>query len=321
MNDLSRPAGIGGGTLRDVLDGLEAEPAGVLAVVVETEGSTYRKPGALLLLGRSLRVGWLSGGCLEPELELAAQALHAGAPARVVAFNTRTDDDLVFGSASGCRGLLRVLLMPYDTAAPLVHALQALRDSDAPLQLELGRECRAQLGDRTWHWSLPLPADAGPWRVAVAAPPRLLLLGSGPEAAPLLGFARTLGWYVDVVEHRGRWAQHALGADVRHDAPPARAWAGLEPQRYAAALVMSHHYGNDLEHLQHLAQSSIRYIGLLGPPARRDELLAALGPEAAERLRPRLHAPVGLRLGGEGPEAIALAILAQLHAFQHGRGA
>jgi xanthine dehydrogenase accessory factor len=91
----------------------------------------------------------------------------------------------------------------------------------------------------------------------------------------------------------------------------------LELSRFAAAVVMSHHLRSDLAYLRVLAASNMAYVGLLGPAARRERLLAELGA-AAGKLRGRLHAPVGLALGGRSPESIALAIIAQLHAFVHG---
>jgi xanthine dehydrogenase accessory factor len=84
---------------------------------------------------------------------------------------------------------------------------------------------------------------------------------------------------------------------------------------------MSHHLPSDLEYLRSLSGTSIPYIGLLGPAVRRDRLLSDLGARAADSLRPRLHAPVGLALGGRTPESIALAIVAEIHAFVHGGSA
>src|SRR5215471_20367374 len=87
--------------------------------------------------------------------------------------------------------------------------------------------------------------------------------------------------------------------------------------RFAAAIVMSHHLPSDLAYLRVLAAGTIPYVGLLGPAVRRERLLEDLGADAG-RLEGRLHAPVGLPLGGRSPESIALAIIAQLHAFVHG---
>ena len=74
---------------------------------------------------------------------------------------------------------------------------------------------------------------------------------------------------------------------------------------------MSHHLGADGQYLAGLACSQIPYIGLLGPPARRERLLADIGVLASQ-LKDRLRAPVGLNLGGRTPEAIALSIVAEI---------
>ena len=156
-------------------------------------------------------------------------------------------------------------------------------------------------------------------RVALALPPppRLLLLGAGPETRPLASLSRMMGWYVEVVEHRERWRPHSdcLGVDHRHDGGPDTIGDVMGARHFDAVLVMNHNYELDARCLLRLAESSAGYVGLLGPPARRDELLTQVGDIAATQLEPRLYAPVGLRLGGEGPEAIALAIVAQLQHY------
>lgn len=297
------------GSLRALLQRLErAEPA-VLGVVVATQGSTYRKPGALIYLPeRGPRLGWLSGGCLEAELEQAAGEVAAQQQARHLRIDTRSDDDLVFGTASGCRGVVELLLLPLPPHSVLRGALQSLGEGgELELQLDAGGGGSAALGARRWHWHGTAAVPAARWSLRLRAPPALLLLGAGPETDLLVPLAQQLGWRVDAVEARARWSPALHGADL-HVAQREQ----LPPRRYTAALVMSHHYSRDLENLRYCAAGDIAWIGLLGPPARRDALLAELGEDARARLLPRLQAPVGLHLGGEGPEAIALAIVAAL---------
>jgi xanthine dehydrogenase accessory factor len=279
-----------------------ADRAFALALVVEAQGSTYRKPGALALVAaEGQRFGVISGGCLEPALdELARAALEDGTP-RDAVFDTRSDDDLVFGSGSGCRGRMRVLALPVEPGQPCaaLETIVAGFEQRRPVTLEL-----AALA----------PALIERGSVTLRPPPLLLLLGAGPEAPPLLSIARTLGWFAWIADHRdgllgpGRVAE----ADRILRGRPAAALAEVSGEVVDAALVMTHLAEHDLEALTILSRREAAYVGLLGPPARRDELLARLNAAERSALGPRLHAPVGLPLGGEGPEAIALAIAADL---------
>jgi xanthine/CO dehydrogenase XdhC/CoxF family maturation factor len=148
--------------------------------------------------------------------------------------------------------------------------------------------------------------------------PRLLLLGAGPDAKPVADLASFMGWSLVVIDHRPHYAQRSRfpDAELVLDGGPATLSRLLQTDtsstdRFAAAIVMSHHYLSDRSYLAALAQSDIPYIGLLGPAIRRDRLLAQLGSQAAG-LRQRLHSPVGLDLGADGPESIALAIAAEI---------
>ncbi len=332
--------------LRDAIGVLcDADETGVLGIVIATEGSTYQKPGALVLLDRhGLRNGVISGGCLEPELERRAAEVFSSGRAALVDFDTRSDEDLVFGSGIGCRGRVQLLLLPLPPGAPLARALWDMPLWSYSLDLSLvvdgahtgaGRAThlafdfggRPQSSDYVTCWDASGTkvddVPAGSINVRVAPPPQLLLLGAGPETPALTDFARRLGWWVTVVEHRGRWSAFARRAapDELIEIAPSLAGEVLQRRIADAVIVMTHNFAIDLQHLRFCADSRIGYVGLLGPPARRDALLAELAADA-DALRGRLHAPVGLDLGGSGPEAIALAIAAELQQFfaaRHGR--
>lgn len=303
-----------------------------LLLVSDCEGSTYRKPGALALVDAAgQRVGALSGGCLDSAIEQLGRDALAHGRVQAASFDTRGDEDRVFGSGSGCRGRMRVLAWPIPGAGDwLLQAIEptlhegrrvdlAVRVDPDGLGAGVADGALAAQGEldpallRLPPGRHGLPEGGELARLQVAAIPRLLLLGAGPEAAPLLRLLRMLGWCCELGEHRPRWRAQCPAelADRLHPARPAAVLAqvAIEPQ---AVLVMSHLADTDLEALRCLAPRPVPWIGLLGPPARRDELLAELGEEARAALLPRLHAPVGLHLGGEGPEAIALAIAAQL---------
>ncbi|MGA9421383.1 MAG: XdhC family protein [Rhodanobacteraceae bacterium] len=300
-----------------------------LAVVVATRGSTYRKPGALVLLDAGgVCVGALSGGCLEAELEEHAREVIEAACAKRVQFDTRDDGDRVFGSGSGCRGLMDVLVLPLPASgAPLRDALIDSAQCASSMSIELATDAEwigcgeVRVAARSWRFDAGGRAFTGTWPVAasvllnVAPEPRLLLLGAGPETPFLLAMIAVLGWHAEIVERRERWRGYArdIGPEPAHAAGLDGLAGLLDTQPFDAALVMNHNFDLDARCLRELAPATIDYVGLLGPRERRDALLGELGEALAEQLKPRLHAPVGLDLGGEGPEAIALAIIAELH--------
>jgi xanthine/CO dehydrogenase XdhC/CoxF family maturation factor len=175
------------------------------------------------------------------------------------------------------------------------------------------------------HCSRFLPqAVPGIDALALAQPPpvQLLLLGAGPDALPVVELAAFLGWRVTVIDHRSHYAQAGrfpTAARVLDGGPQALdRLLAAPPSTWAAAIIMSHHLTTDLGYLRALAASDIPYVGLLGPGTRCQRLLAELGADAA-RLTPRLRAPIGLDLGAAAPEAIALSIVAEIHAALAGR--
>ena len=334
----------------------------VVGVLLHTAGSTYRKPGALMLIAANGDyAGLLSGGCLEGDLrEHARSVIETGEP-RIVSYDMRGPEDLLWGLGLGCEGAMQILLLragPDRDWQPLTHLARALAGhaptaigivtesarpdlpagtitlplragADAAPQAQAplgGQSVQAALADavRSGHVSW-VEGESPPWKVFVlplSLPPRLLLLGAGPDAAPVVDFAARLNWKVTLVDHRPAYAQvsHFPLAERVILARPDDLSGVLDLAGYSAAVVMSHHLPSDLAYLRALAQTAIPYVGLLGPAVRREKLLADLGPQARE-LSARLRAPVGLALGGRTPESIALAIVAEVHAFVHGAGA
>ena len=325
-----------------------------LGILVHTQGSTYRKPGALILMAANGDyAGLISGGCLEGDLrEHALRVIKSGQP-HTVQYDLQGPDELLWGLGLGCEGAMRILILPVGAAhdwQPLRFLGEALAahvpavmgvvsDSSQPgvpvgslalphdphgrtpaaLRSEGVREALAQAlaaGESRW-----LHAQNGSFTlfaVPLALPPRVLILGAGPDAAPVVDFAARLNWRVTVLDHRAAYANaaHFPAAEAVHHARPDELSA-LGLGGYAAAVLMSHHLATDLSYLRALAASAVPYVGLLGPAARRDKLLARLGLEA-RALSGRLHAPIGLPLGGRTPEAVALAIVAEIQAFLGG---
>lgn len=314
------PAGGQRGVLEASVHALHDGDAPTLVLVLDTEGSTYVQAGALALFGATRgQAGWLSGGCIEPEIEVAARRAAERGAIDWMDIDTRQDEDLFSGSAVGCRGRLRLALLPLARLPgwPALIAAWTRGDGALVITLDLDGRVSAAVGDHTRTWTLAAGAatwssDARRWTLSIPAPPAVLVFGAGPESPALLPLLRTLGFMTTLVEQRPRWAALAALADAAIAATPTAALSEAIARRHGIALVMHHNFDLDREALAALAAAPIGFVGLLGPARRREDLFKVLPAAARGALLPRLHSPIGLALGGEGPEAIALSIAAQL---------
>ena len=252
-----------------------------LATLVRAQGSSYRRPGArMLICPDGTTAGSLSGGCLEEEVARRSfEVIQTDTPA-LMNFDTR----LRFG----CNGTIEILVEP----------VRETFLSELSEHFAQRRTCRAmtvfsgvlsELGTRMLQTAEDPATDA--FVQEIKAPIKLLIFGDGPDSVPLRSFAETLGWSVIEVDR---------ASDL-----PARA------DQRTAAVVKSHNYGRDFAALRHLLQLDLRYVGLLGPRKRRDQLLSALLDDGVA-LYSELFAPAGLDLGAETPEEIALAIISEI---------
>lgn len=338
-------------------DERQAGRGAVLAVVTKTEGSTYAKAGALLLIAADGRyAGLISGGCLEGDLREHARAVASGGAPRTVSYDMRTPDDLVFGLGAGCEGAMDVFLLPIGpatswqplasfasaatrgepaAAAVVVESREARMpagsvfvsdrdtadadDARSPLGACLTEAARGAVKRGEGGWTDAVPGVRA-FIVVLAPPPRILLLGAGPDAKPVHELARFLGWQVTLIDHRAAYAtqERFPGAERVICARPADVASLPTLERFHAVVVMSHHLATDLGWLRLIARSAIPYVGLLGPAARRKRLMADLGEDGAA-LRGRLRGPIGLDIGGRAPESIALSIVAEIHAALENR--
>jgi xanthine dehydrogenase accessory factor len=155
--------------------------------------------------------------------------------------------------------------------------------------------------------------DIGVLFSLIETPVRILVLGAGPDAEPVVGFAAEMGWHCTVVDHRPAYIDNGNFANAvgALSLPVDEMSDQLDITIFDMAIVMSHHLASDRSYLRQLANTDISYIGLLGPAGRRDRLLSELG-NVAEDLVGRLHGPAGLDIGGLGPAPIALSIIAQM---------
>lgn len=292
----------------------------VAAMVISTQGSTYRKAGALMLFASSgQRCGLLSGGCLESDLQdHALQLLRGNTRCVVKTYDSRGSDDPVWGLGLGCEGLMRILLLrvgPATNFEPLATLFAAERERRA-----VAMNINILTGDVQPSTSAISALSGDIFTLVAERPPALLICGAGPDTEPVVALATLLGWQTTVVDHRPAYidAQRFPSGIRLLKVDAADLAASLLLDGYDAAVVMSHHLTADGHYLAALARASVPYVGLLGPAARRERLMAELG-DTAVHLRQRLRAPVGLDLGGRTPEAIALSIIAEIQAVLHGK--
>lgn len=306
-----------------------------LATLVHTSGSTYRRPGARTLFvgeGETLEtVGLVSGGCIEPDLAL--RRTYSGPRAELHRYDLGAGDDDLLAFGTGCKGTLEIVLERCELSSG-THALaeleRAYSSANAPgfCVHELSGE---RLGERVFFAREEALREVGSAglasvrgrRVFVEALPvqrRVVFVGATPDVIPLLRLSGTLGWERTVVDHRSGWLARLPFELVEHRRAPspgetlADVTAALEAD---AAVIMTHHLEADFDALRGLlrAPRAPSYVGLLGPSARREELLALLSHE--ERVRLSVFGPAGLDLGGDGPEAVALSIISEIHATLH----
>jgi xanthine dehydrogenase accessory factor len=252
-----------------------------LATLVRAQGSSYRRPGArMLICSDGTTAGSLSGGCLEEEVARRAfDVLRTGVPS-LMSFDTR----LRFG----CNGTIEIL----------VEALREGFLAEVAAHVGERRGCRAatvfagkedELGSRILSAGEDVPAGA--FVQDLPPPIQLVIFGDGPDSTPLRSFAEILGWRI-------------IEVDQASDLP-------MRADERTAAVIKSHNYGRDFAALQHLLQLNLRYIGLLGPRKRRDQLVSAV-LDAGVSIDSEVFAPAGFDLGAETPEEIALAIASEI---------
>ena len=330
-----------------------------LATIVSVRGSTYRREGARLLLSAGQQmVGSISGGCLESDIVVVADQVMAAGTPRLVTYDLTADDDAVWGLGLGCNGAVDVFVEPLDPASSQVKLLAEViaaeqtaalaKILDGPragrwMLVRSGGERVESLGDPALDERAARASAAGMTEgasrmialsggdgdarvfIEVLRPPvRLIVCGAGHDAVPVVQFAAQLGWRTVLVDQRQRFltTDRFPGAQRFVRAEPAEAACAVPIDDRTYVAVMTHNFLHDRDLLRGFLATPVRYIGMLGPRLRTEKILddlAAAGVTVASEDRARIYGPIGLDIGGEGPEAIALALLGEIHAVEAGR--
>ena len=333
--------------LRILAQLVEQGRAAALATVVNVQGSAYRRAGAKMLIeDDGTTAGSVSGGCLEADVrEVALSVIRYGSP-RLLHYDTGTDDQSPFAVGLGCNGAVDILVQRAngpDLLKTTSRVMQLLRGDSAfavstvvrgatgvgrSLIVDLHGRMTGSTGDAKLDRAVMTHArdrlDAGDSQLydveayqvfteVQLPPPSLLVFGAGEDTRPLVAFAADVGFRVTVVDHRpahltaDHYPPDTRLIEARSDSDLSALRLG--PRSYA--VVKNHSLELDREWVRRLLESEVSYIGVLGPRVRVEEMLGEL--DAADD--DRVFGPVGLDLGADGPEQIAVSIVAELLAL------
>jgi xanthine/CO dehydrogenase XdhC/CoxF family maturation factor len=343
----------------DTLDPVRRKAA--LATVVHVEGSSYRRPGARMLVsGDGIMTGAISGGCLEGDaLRKARLVMHKG-EAAVITYDTTEDDDWGMGVGLGCNGIIHVLLEPLDPNDPanpveLIRSLHSGRQSgvlatlfdpgnrtavppgtcaafpekgtswidldDAMICNVLERKAKEVIAERRSKY-IPMIDAAGcaaflEW---MEPPVSLVIVGAGNDAVPLTELAHTMGWEVTIADGRVSHARPERFplADAVHVIQAEALPGAVRMDARTCFVLMTHNYRYDIVALKGLLALNPRYIGVLGPKKKMQRMVDELG---LGECPPNVYGPVGLDIGAESPEEIALSVVSEIKAVMSGREA
>ena len=315
----------------------EGEPV-ALATVVKTWGSGPRGPGAKMALTADARIaGSVSGGCVEAAVvEAGQEVLETGAP-KLLRFGVA--DETAWEVGLSCGGSIEVFVERLDDAVyePLRDAHEARQAIARATVVEgdpLGASVIVREGDDS---SEAMGAAA---RDALAAgrserteidgaqvfvdvelpPPVLVMVGGVHIAIALASMAKPLGYRTVVVDPRGVFGseERFAHADELIQAWPDDALQGLGIDRSTAVATLTHDPKLDDPALAVALRSPAFYVGALGSRRTNEKRVKRLLQRGvSERDLERLHAPIGLALGGRTPEEIALSVLAQVVAVRN----
>ncbi|MDO9373988.1 MAG: XdhC family protein [Ferruginibacter sp.] len=337
-----------------------------LATVVHVEGSSYRRPGARMLITEDgMLTGAISGGCLEGDALRKALLVMTQQKPMLVTYDTMDDDDAKFGVGLGCNGIIQVLIEPIQPGqennplqllqilagdrhnAVLVTAFSLDNKKDPQqgtcilvkengltiegkneIQLKdlLLSDARSALETRTSAFkNYAGTGDAMTAFIEVVPPSvSLVIIGAGNDVMPLVSMADILGWESTVVDGRPAYAKQErfVSACQVLVSKPENVLSQLAIDEQTVFLLMTHNYNYDMAMLKELVKRDLVYVGMLGPTKKLQRMLNEMSEENIhldERQRAMIHSPVGLDIGAETPEEIALSILAEIKAVLAGR--
>ena len=355
--------------IRDIISAFdEAQKQGkktALATVVHVDGSSYRRPGARMLITEDGQItGSISGGCLEGDALRKALLVMMQQKSSLVTYDTNDEDDAKLGLGLGCNGIIQVLIEPIDITKPnnpiqflktissnkrqqniliTLFSLQNKRKAQygtcllvaedgsisgdiSVLKNNLLQDAReALLNNHSFFKNYATENNDLTAFIELVNPPvSIVVIGAGNDVVPLVKMADILGWETTVVDGRPDQAKKdrfVSGCQVIVSKPE-NVLKQLNIDDQTVFLLMTHNYNYDLAMLRVLLTKKVRYIGSLGPRKKLDRMLDELSEEGitvTDKQRAVIYGPVGLDIGADTPEEIALSVLAEIKAVLSSR--
>ena len=268
---------------------MESGRRGILVTAISTSGSTYRRAGARAVIAEDgSAYGLISGGCVERDLAERIEPWLERLEPRLITYDSTSPSDIIFGTGLGCRGTIEMLIEPFDAGHP-------------PDLVAGFRWC----GREPVVWSTTFQGRSILQEV-VRPQKAIAVFGGGTDVSPVLRIAEDVGWRAEQFSPARIHPEQLEGA--------------IDLASFDAAVVMTHNFLHDATLLELLLPSPIPYVGLLGPRRRGVELVAHIGPSIHPHAA-RLRNPIGLDLGGETPDEIALSIVAEVQSVLNDRSA
>ena len=347
----------------------EAERQGrqtALAMVVHLEGSSYRRPGArMLVTDEGQMTGAISGGCLEGDALRKALLVMSQQQSKLVTYDSNDEDDSTIGVQLGCAGIIQILIEPLNTSnfqnpISLLKKIGSKRQKTVLITLYKAEDKNnEQVGT-----CMLLEEDgsvSGDWNDAktkkilledasiamskqqslfknyitesgsisafieyIKPAVSLVIIGAGNDAIPILEMADTLGWEIHVADGRPSHAtsERFVTACQVLVAKPEKVLEQIAIDEQTVFVLMTHNYYYDLAMLKALLQTNATYIGVLGPKKKLDRMLNEIkdgGMKLNQAQLKRIFGPVGLDIGAETAEEIALSIVAEIKGVLTGK--
>ncbi|MEQ3651713.1 MAG: XdhC family protein [Glaciecola sp.] len=303
----------------------------VLATIIEIDGSSYRKPGAMMMINSMGKYhGLLSGGCLESDIMRQARQCWQSGRNHIIQYDMREEEDIAWQLGIGCGGLVRILLqavnkennyLQLDTLRHYINRNQSCEYIQKLTETVPHNELIESSPEGIEHQTRAIKSKLtdSEFKQVIAPVKHIAIFGGGVDAIPVAKIAANVGWQITIADPRTSYARSNEFPDATHISKLPFGNIDEMPwlQEIDAIIIMTHNVQLDADALNAAQESSASYVGMLGPTHRTERVLSIQGLELST-LKVPLANPIGLKLGGELPESIALSIIAEIHAHFEG---